>query len=427
MLFKDQILFVLQHMKKNKLRVTMTVLATMIGCSFLIVLASVGFGIQETMRNEILNQEQITQIELWGNETLTEEDKKFIEEIEHVNVVLKKESINSTIHSKLEGREGDSNGTFIDISAQKKLPSNLSEGRLPETTNEIVVGFHYAQSLLNETDKAEIERKSKAAQEEGGYYDGADEGYKGEILNKKVELQFFDETAEQYGEPISFTIVGILKEPTYDWYIDSSIVFHDELRNAYPALITSPTTLIYVDSLEHVMPVLDELKEKKYQVYSQVEQLEELDLFFLIFKLGLLFIGTIAILIASIGIFNTMTMAVTERTREIGVLKAIGASPNLIQRLFLMESTFIGLLGTILAIGVSYIISFLANAILPHIVSYALSDENIMNHDITFSMIPLSLVIIAGSISILVAIFSGWRPARKATKIQVIHALRQEL
>lgn len=68
----------------------MTVLATMIGCSFLIVLASIGFGIQETMRNEILNQEQITQIELWGNETLSDEDKTFIEKIEHVNVVLKR-------------------------------------------------------------------------------------------------------------------------------------------------------------------------------------------------------------------------------------------------------------------------------------------------------------------------------------------------
>ena len=67
-------------------------------------------------------------------------------------------------------------------------------------------------------------------------------------------------------------------------------------------------------------------------------------------------------LIASIGIFNTMTMAVTERTREIGVLKAIGASPKLIQRLFLMESTFIGIFGTLIAVVISYAISFAANA-----------------------------------------------------------------
>ncbi|WP_249661852.1 ABC transporter permease, partial [Lysinibacillus fusiformis] len=78
--------------------------------------------------------------------------------------------------------------------------------------------------------------------------------------------------------------------------------------------------------------------------------LDQMNVFFLVLKIGLIFVGTIAVLIASIGIFNTMTMAVTERTREIGVLKAIGASPKLIQRLFLMESTFIGILGTLIAV-----------------------------------------------------------------------------
>lgn len=427
MLFKDQLQFVFQHMKKNKLRVTMTILAAMIGCSFLIVLASIGFGIQETLRNDILSQEEVTRIELYGDETLSEKDQEYIESVEHVKVVLNKADLEGLVTTSFEDRKGESTGVIFNTSEREKLPSDLKEGRLPEQANEIVVGYHFGQSLLNDEDKAIIEKKSKEAEQQGTYYDGSEEGYKGDMLNKEISLQFFDNESGKYSEPSNFKIVGILKEPSYDWYIDSSIQFSDALLDKFPNLVTYPSTFIYVDSVENVMPVLDTLKDQNYQVYSQLEQLEEMDLFFLIFKIGLIFIGTIAILIASIGIFNTMTMAVTERTREIGVLKAIGASPSLIQRLFLMESTFIGLLGTVLAVVVSYGISFAANAILPYVVSFALSEEDLSNYEITFSLIPISLVLVAGSISLLVAIVSGWRPARNATKIEVIQALRQEL
>ncbi|QCR31846.1 ABC transporter permease [Lysinibacillus sp. SGAir0095] len=427
MLFKDQYQFVFQHMKKNKLRVTMTVLAAMIGCAFLIVLASIGFGIQHTMKSEILNDEAITQIELWGDEKLSEEDVTYIEDIEHVNVVLNRADISGLVKTTLEDREGESNAAIVDMEAQKQLPSDLSEGRLPEKANEIVVGYHYAQNLLNEADLAKIADNSKEVDESEANYEESEVGYKGELLNTEVSLQLFDDNTQEYMEPATFTIVGILKEPSYDWYSDSKILFSDSLLDLFPELITYPTTKIYVDSIENVMPVLELLKAEDYQVYSQIEQLEELDMFFLIFKIGLIFIGTIAILIASIGIFNTMTMAVTERTREIGVLKAIGASPSLIQRLFLMESTFIGVLGTALAIIVSYAISFAANAILPYVVSFALSDADLSSYEITFSLIPWSLVVIAGGISLAVAILSGLRPARNATKIEVIQALRQEL
>ncbi|HWL24102.1 MAG TPA: FtsX-like permease family protein [Ureibacillus sp.] len=428
MLFKDQLSFVLQHMRKNKLRVTMTVLAAMIGCAFLIVLASVGFGLQATIKGEILNQEDITEINLWGDEPLTQDQMEEIQEIDHVNVVLTRHEISGSVRSTFEDREAESMGIAVNMEDQAKLPSTLSEGRLPEKANEIVVGYHFAQRLLNDKDREIMNQKSKEAEENGTWYDGLGEGYKGEILNKEIVLQFMDpESMEYLDESSTYTIVGILDEPDYEFLVDSSILFSDDLLQAQPNVVSYPATTIYVDTLDNVMTVLDELKENNYQVYSPIEQVKELDLFFLIFKIGLIFIGTISILIASIGIFNTMTMAVTERTREIGVLKAIGASPSIIQRLFLMESAIIGLLGTFLAVIVSYGLSFVINALLPSIVSFALSEDSMDMEGITFSIIPLGLVLLAGGISIFVAILSGWRPARKATKIEVIQALRQEL
>jgi acetoin utilization transport system permease protein len=239
-------------------------------------------------------------------------------------------------------------------------------------------------------------------------------------------------------EKMKYTIVGVMKKPSYDWMIDNSVYMDTEQK---PMLATNLAATgkvkeddmfysefnIFADSMENVKSILDKLKDKGYSVYSVTEQLDKLNVFFLVLKIGLIFVGTIAVLIASIGIFNTMTMAVTERTREIGVLKAIGASPKLIQRLFLMESTFIGIIGTLIAVAISYVISFVANAALPLILKAATGEDAFGSNEITFSHIPWQLVLIASAISIGVAMISGYRPARKATKIDVIQALRQEL
>ena len=153
--------------------------------------------------------------------------------------------------------------------------------------------------------------------------------------------------------------------------------------------------------------------------------MKEINLIFLVLKIVLIFIGTIAVLIASIGIFNTMTMAVTERTREIGILKAIGASPQLIQRLFLMESLLIGVIGTVIAIIISYVVSIAGNLLFPIIIETFLLDGEATDAVLVFSKIPFSLVLVASFISLFVAVISGWRPARKATKIEVVQALQQ--
>lgn len=442
MLFKDQVDFVIQHIKKNKLRVFMTVLAATMGCAFLIVLASVGFGLQESIEEEILSSESVTQIEVLGSDTkLTEEEIADIEAIEHVQTVLKTTSMDATLKGFLDDRDTFTSLRLLNFSDYALIAKPLSEGVYPVSEHEIVVGYHFGQTLLNEADRKLIEEKSKAAEVEGNYYDGADEGYKGSLIGKEIELAISThEQPDKLSERMTYTIVGVMPKPAYEWAVENKIYMMEEQRdvlgNVYKQLtandeIASDFQLfyerfdIYAKSLEYVKPILDEVREKGYSVYSPTEQLDDLNVFFLVLKAGLVFVGTIAVLIASIGIFNTMTMAVTERTREIGVLKAIGASPRLIQRLFLMESTFIGVIGTVLAIAISYIVSFASNALLPLILEVATGEDNF--NGIQFSAIPWQLVVIAAAISIGVAMISGLRPARKATKIEVMQALRQEL
>lgn len=431
MLFKDQVDFVRQHIKKNKLRVFMTVLAATMGCAFLIVLASIGFGIQDTMRKEILEDQAITEVEVYtnGGEEL---DISEIGAVEHVNAIVQRTSMDAMAVSQIENRSLEGNMLLTNFAEEEKSNLKLSEGRMPKKDNEIVVGYQFAENLLTDAERKEMEQSTEEDAKPIG-------GYKESLIGKKVSMSLQSyESEDAFSETWDFTIVGVTEKPAKDWFVDTNMLLDEswkgKFQEVYEANVEGENTdlfyssaKIYTSSLEHVKSVTEELKEMGYSVYSVSEQLEQLDVFFMAFKIGLIFVGTIAVLISSIGIFNTMTMAVTERTREIGVMKAIGASPKLIQRLFLMESAWIGIIGTVLAVIISYAVSFLANCILPMVVGAALDEDEFQDLSITFSLIPWQLVVIASVISIGVAMISGWRPARKATKIDVIQALRQEL
>ncbi len=428
MQFKDQISFVGQHIKKNKMRVFMTVLAATMGTAFLIVLASVGFGLHETIRGEVLSNRLVTQIEVFSSE-MDEEKVAELKKRDHVKAVVFRQNLAAEQQSSIGDFTGNSQLVVTDFTEEKKANFELQEGRLPEKVNEVVVGSNFADALMNQQDENE---------------DGEFTTYDGKLIGEQFIYQVGDNEGELIEDKMMLTIVGIGKKPAKDWeqdqkiYADASII--PKLEKIYYAHVDRPAddhsdgqqlfygnVNVYADKLENVKAISTALKDDGYSVYSISDELDQLDVFFLALKAGLVFVGTIAILIASIGIFNTMTMAVTERTREIGVMKAIGADPKLIQRLFLMESAWIGIVGTVLAVVISYGVSIVSNYVLPIIVTAALGEEDFGDMTVTFSVIPWQLVVIASTISIGVAMISGWRPARKATKIDVINALRQEL
>lgn len=425
MLLKDQLDFVKQHIVKNKMRVFMTILAATIGCAFLIVLASVGFGLQQTVKNEILSDEAVTRIQLY-DDSLTKERAATLKE-DNVKAVVQKTQLPMALKSELDDREAHSEGKFYDMTAFQKVNGKLAQGSYPKAADEIVVGYHYAQRLMNEADQEAYNEKVEAANKKQENYMGEEEGFKGNIIGQTVTLTVENDEEQQVVKP--FKVVGVLQAPSYEWMIDNQVIFSDKAINFFAGLQPDPFPseyIIHMDSMENVKPLLTKLKKEGLGVYSVIEQMDQVNVFFAMFKAGLLFVGTIAVLIASIGIFNTMTMAVTERTREIGVLKAIGASPKLIQRLFLMESAFIGIVGTVIAVIISYVISVTVNFALPIVLEMA-TGEDMGEREMIFSAIPWQLVVIASAISIGVAMISGWRPARKATKIDVIQALRQEV
>ena len=284
--------------------------------------------------------------------------------------------------------------------------------------------------MLSKEDEKKLEKEKDASKINIGIQES--------MIGKKITLNWKNEETKKKVTR-TFTIEGVGPKPKKEWEQDGTIRIskeHEEalvqdLKTLYGKKLKAEemiyrTTAVYATDLEAVTAINKALQDEGYATYTVSQQLEEMNLLFLALKAGLIFVGTIAILIASIGIFNTMTMAVTERTREIGVMKAIGASPKLIQRLFVMESAYIGVIGTVIAVIISYIVSFAANYAIPKILYMATNEKEFLTTEIQFSAIPWQLVVIAAAISIGVAILSGWRPARKATKIDVIQALRQD-
>jgi ABC-type antimicrobial peptide transport system permease subunit len=178
---------------------------------------------------------------------------------------------------------------------------------------------------------------------------------------------------------------------------------------------------VKVDDMDNVKDVQDQIKSLGYEAYSLNDQLESMKQTARSIQLALGGIGAISLLVAAIGITNTMVMSIYERTKEIGIMKVIGASINDIKKLFLFESALIGLFGGILGIGFSYLLSFLIN-------KFGANFGNFMGTgmDSKISIIPVWLVFASLVFSALIGVISGYYPARRAMNLSAIEAIRTE-
>lgn len=134
-----------------------------------------------------------------------------------------------------------------------------------------------------------------------------------------------------------------------------------------------------------------------------------------------LLVGSIALLVATIGIANTMVMAIYERTREIGILKAMGASRGEIRQMFMLEAGFIGMIGGVVGLGIGWMLGLGLNQAIE---VYSRSREQPFEGEF-FSVTPWLAL---GSIGFatLIGLLAGWYPARRAAKLDPLQALRHE-
>ena len=179
---------------------------------------------------------------------------------------------------------------------------------------------------------------------------------------------------------------------------------------------------ITIDLDPHILykSVKDSIEALGFRTFSFAEQFEQIQKAFFYFDLALGVVGLIALITASLGIVNTMVMSITERKREIGVLKSLGADEFEIRGLFLVESGVIGFIGTIVGILFGWTITRIVSII----ARMYMSSEGIPEMEL-FAL-PMWLVLIALGVGIGVSVLAGFYPAARASRVDPVEALRND-
>jgi putative ABC transport system permease protein len=181
-----------------------------------------------------------------------------------------------------------------------------------------------------------------------------------------------------------------------------------------------PSAVVKVRAAQATQDVEDQIKKMGFSAFSLNDALQGAKRAFIILDIVLSLIGSIALAVSSLGIMNTMVMSILERTREIGIMKAIGGSDGDIRRIFLIEASAIGFLGgaagLVLGWLVGRLINFGANV---YIQQQGGTPGNLFS-------LPLWLIAAAMAFSVLVSLMAGSYPAARAAKLDPIHALRHD-
>ncbi len=444
MRFPDLLAMSLNNLKRRKLRTALTVLGVIVGTASIVVMVSLGIGLKELNRELIESYGSLTSIEvrtdMYGQSDsksepnyLTDDVVRRFEQIPHVAAVYPMLEIQVLMRQGIY--EAGMSLTGAPREFLEQIP--LGQGALspPQSKDmELIFGNAVIQWFSN--------MKTKK-----GYWDTGelpDIDYMGSPMFVIFDMDKYYQAQSGEGQmPKKYLLntAGVVEgavddynDYAYQAYTDIDLmkaqlkkIFKKNLipgqptnrkGKPYPYLVYN-SVRVNVDKMENVTEVQKQLTNEGFQAYSNMEWMEQSQQQSGMIQAVLGGIGAVSLFVAAIGIANTMMMSIYERTREIGIIKVLGCDMKVIRNMFLMESGFIGFLGGVIGVSLSYGLSLITNRFLK-------IGQSMTGMDGDISRIPVELALAAIVFAVFIGMIAGFFPAVRAMKLSPLAAIRSE-
>lgn len=441
---------------RRKLRTLLTILGVIIGTASIVVMVSLGLGLNKSTMEEIENNGGLTTINVYANENgyydgsmnageqggeikrLNDEVVQIIKEIPGVSIASPVLQI--SVLARQGAYESYLNLQGMSIDALEKLDIPLAQGRLPEEGNqelELVFGNRCLSDFYNsktgsypyyETGELPsvdlINKPLFVIFDMDAYYQSQSPHEDGTVIQppKKYLIHgcgVVEGDADTYNN-FSWNIycdVEALKTQVKRVFKNKPIPGQPTTKSGKPYKeLFYNSIYVQVENMSDVKEVQTAINEMGYQAESNIEWLESMQKQYASIQAVLGGIGAVSLFVAAIGIANTMMMSIYERTKEIGVIKVLGCALSNIRTMFLMEAAFIGFIGGLAGVILSYTIS----AVINHLALKMMASQS------SVSYIPTWLAAAALGFAVLVGMVAGFFPALRAMKLSPLAAIRTE-
>ena len=390
--------------KTNPMRTWLTILGMGVGTGAVVVLVGLGFGLQQIILEQIVFGETLLSLGVSAtgaqNLELNSETVATFEANEHVLDAAPLARFPALVTYK---------GLTGNLFVQGAEPPYIRYAGVVASAGEVFTD----EDLGNDTEIM----LSPAVLKLFGIEDDKMTDFVGEKVKFRLlvpESEGSDEINEIFIDK-EYTVKGITKEEG----VLNALMMLPELRS-HVGIEEYERIQVRVDSNEFLVTVEEELIEAGYRVTALSKTVEQASKIFQGVQAVLATFGGIALLVSAIGMFNTMTVTLLERTKEIGIMRTIGAAPKDIKWLFVSESVIVGFLGGVSGIVMGVALGVIVNFML-NVAASQFGGESVK----LFSF-PLGFLVFIALFSAVVGYLTGIFPAKRASTLNPLDAIRYE-